>query len=91
MPEPEGPTATEGMLETNLEAELSGDDVDGEDVEMPHDKLELSDSVSGARQAESLRKKSSMELLKDITMCEPNALVTDECMAAIEAFETPSA
>ncbi|MCE2055835.1 hypothetical protein HAX54_043540 [Datura stramonium] len=63
----EGPTATEGMLETNLEAELSGDDVDGEDVEMPHDKLELSDSVSGARQAESLRKKVPMELLKDIT------------------------
>ncbi|KAK6779089.1 hypothetical protein RDI58_025807 [Solanum bulbocastanum] len=51
----------------NVEADLCKDDVDGEDVEMPHDKLELSDSESDARQGESLREKVPMELLKAIT------------------------
>ncbi|KAH0721034.1 hypothetical protein KY290_006318 [Solanum tuberosum] len=62
-----GPTVTKGMLEKNVEVELCKDDVDGEDVEMPHDKLELSDSESDARQGESLREKVPMELLKAIT------------------------
>ncbi|KAF3671977.1 hypothetical protein T459_32776 [Capsicum annuum] len=58
----EGPTVTGGMLETNVETELFVDDVDGEDVEMPHDKLELSDSESDARKAQVPE-----ELLKAIT------------------------
>ncbi|KAM3339336.1 hypothetical protein P3S68_029205 [Capsicum galapagoense] len=58
----EGPTVTGGMLETNVETELFEDDVDGEDVEMPHDKLELSDSESDARKAQVPE-----ELLKAIT------------------------
>lgn len=75
-----GPTVTEGMLETNVEAELSEDDVAGEDVEMPHDKLELSDIVSDARQAESLGEKVPMEFLKAITAARAPSLnrVMDE-------------
>ncbi|CAN4109039.1 unnamed protein product [Withania somnifera] len=67
-----GPTVTEGILEANVEdelfsePELSGDEVDNEDVEMPHDKLELSDSESDARQAEYVRKEMFKELLKAI-------------------------